>query len=95
MLPIRVLFKKIGSARYISHLDLQRAVVRALSRSGVAAAFTEGFNPHLKIVFSMPLSVYQESECEFFDIRLEGDSELSDVYARLSEVFPEIGRAHV
>ncbi|MBP5238124.1 MAG: DUF2344 domain-containing protein, partial [Clostridia bacterium] len=33
MLPVRVFFKKQGVAAYISHLDLQRTVFRAILRS--------------------------------------------------------------
>ena len=58
MLPVRVFFEKKDMARYISHLDLQRAVRRAVERSGLTVRQTEGFNPHPKMVFSMPLSMY-------------------------------------
>ena len=72
MLPVRVFFEKKDMARYISHLDLQRAVRRAVERSGLTVRQTEGFNPHPKMVFSMPLSMYQESLCEFVDMEMDG-----------------------
>ena len=75
MLPIRVFFEKKGCAAYISHLDVQRAVIRALQRTGCDFAFTEGFNPHMKLVFAMPLSLFQESTYEIFDVTLLDDNE--------------------
>ena len=37
-----ICFKKYGAASYISHLDLQRTVDRALRRSGVDVVYSEG-----------------------------------------------------
>lgn len=89
MLPVRVFFKKNGGAAYISHLDLQRAVFRAINRSGVRPAYTEGFNPHIKINFASPLSVYQKSECEIFDFSAEGDMSYEEITQKLKSAFPE------
>ncbi len=89
MLPVRVFFEKKGCAAYISHLDVQRAVIRALLRTGYSLAFTEGFNPHLKLVFAMPLSLFQESTYEIFDFTVLNDGvSYDDVLKRLCEVFP-------
>ena len=70
----RVTFTKLGRLKYISHLDLQRAVARMLVRSGLPIAYTEGFNPHPRLNIVLPLSVYQEGEREVFDFRLETDN---------------------
>ena len=87
MLPVRVFFEKKDMARYISHLDLQRAVRRAVERSGLTVRQTEGFNPHPKMVFSMPLSMYQESLCEFVDMEMDGAG-YDEIAARLAAAFP-------
>ncbi|MBQ6043593.1 MAG: DUF2344 domain-containing protein [Clostridia bacterium] len=89
MLPVRVFFKKQGVAAYISHLDLQRTVFRAILRSGVRPCYTEGFNPHIKLAFAVSLSVYQESECEIFDFFTEDDLSYDEITARLKASFPE------
>ncbi|MBO4501712.1 MAG: DUF2344 domain-containing protein [Clostridia bacterium] len=89
MLPVRVFFKKQGVAAYISHLDLQRAVFRAILRSGVRPCYTEGFNPHIKLAFAVSLSVYQESECEIFDFFSEDDLPYGEITRRLQNSFPE------
>ncbi|MDD4124840.1 MAG: TIGR03936 family radical SAM-associated protein [Eubacteriales bacterium] len=89
MLPVRVFFRKKGGAVYISHLDLQRAVFRAINRSGVKAVYTEGFNPHIKIAFAAPLSVFQKSEYEIFDFYAEDDMSCEEITSRLASAFPE------
>lgn len=89
MLPVRVFFKKKGLAAYISHLDLQRAVFRALNRSGLRAVYTEGFNPHIKIAFASPLSVFIESDYEIFDMFLKGDLPYDEITRRLATEFPQ------
>jgi radical SAM-linked protein len=68
---VRVKFRKVGNLQYISHLDLQRTLHRILVRAGIPMWYTKGFNPHAKIVFSTPLSVGAESECELVDIRID------------------------
>ena len=65
---IRFEFTKKGGLKYISHLDLQRAVARIIKRSRIPIRYTEGFNPHPKMVFGLPLSVGCESECELLDV---------------------------
>ncbi len=70
---IRLEFKKFGGLKYISHLDLQRALLRFIKRANIPIRYTEGFNPHPKIVFALTMSVGMESECELVDIYLARD----------------------
>ena len=56
MQPIRIFFKKEGRAKYISHLDLNRVMQRALRRACIPVWRTRGFNPHPYIAFGLPLS---------------------------------------
>lgn len=65
---IRFKFKKKDGLKYIAHLDLQRTVARIIKRSRIPIRYTEGFNPHPKMVFALPLSVGSESECELLDV---------------------------
>ncbi len=89
MNSIRIWFKKTGRAKYISHLDLMRAITKAIKRSGIKVWYTEGFNPHAYIVFPMPLSLGIESESECFDIRIEGDMTPWEIKERLYDQMPE------
>lgn len=89
MLAIRIKFKKEGRAKYISHLDLNRCMQRALRRAQIPVWRTQGFNPHPYIVFAMPLSLFYESDCEIMDARLDGKMQLDEIKQRLSAQMPE------
>ena len=67
---MRLHFVKIGNARYLSHLDTYRAVMRAIGRTDLNVWYTEGFNSHMFISFPLPLSLGLESTCEIADIKL-------------------------
>lgn len=84
---MRVRFCKVDNAVYFSHLDLNRAVMRALRRSGVPYWSKGGFNPHPYCVFAMPLSLGFESEGELFDFRVLNEGEF-DLEA-LKKAFPD------
>ncbi len=91
MADIRVTFTKLGKLKYISHLDLQRAIHRMLVRSGLPIAYSEGFNPHPRLNIALPLSIYQEGERELFDFRLTEDVENEVITESLRKAaFPEM-----
>ena len=69
MREVRLRFSKTGRLKYISHLDINRAMSRALKRAGIPLWYTEGFNPHPYMSFSLPLSLGVESLCESVDLR--------------------------
>ncbi|MCL2018349.1 MAG: TIGR03936 family radical SAM-associated protein [Oscillospiraceae bacterium] len=87
--PIRVFFKKTGRAKYISHLDLQRTMQRALKRADLPVWETEGFNPHIYITFALPLSLGIESVYESFDIKITQDISFDEIRDRLNSVLTE------
>ena len=86
---LRIWFKKKGSAKYISHLDLNRCMTRAVRRAHIPLWYTEGFNPHPYLTFALPLSLGHESEAEPMDIRIEGEMENEEIKTRLNKVMPE------
>ena len=81
---VRLKFCKFGTLQYISHLDLQRTFNRILVRACIPVWYTQGFNPHIKLVFSTPLSVGSESVCEYLDIRLSRDMPLDVLKEKLN-----------
>ena len=87
--PIRVFFKKIGRAKYISHLDLQKTMQRALKRAALPVWETEGFNPHVYLTFALPLSLGIESVYESFDIKMNEDIDTDEIRDRLNETLTE------
>ncbi len=86
---VRIWFDKIGMSRYISHLDLMRTMTRAIRRSRIPLWYTEGFNPHPYMTFSLPLSLGMESVCESMDIRIEGEMTNDEIMASLKAVMPD------
>ena len=67
----RALFEKVGTARFISHLDLMRLFQRAFKRAGLPLTHTQGFNPRPSVSIALPLSLGAESHCELLDFDLE------------------------
>ena len=61
---LRLTFSKDGPARYISHLDLARALERALNRAALPVAYTQGFNrrPRLALAAALPLGYTSAAE---------------------------------
>ncbi|MDD6275927.1 MAG: TIGR03936 family radical SAM-associated protein [Clostridia bacterium] len=86
---VRLNFSKSGRAVYISHLDINRMMIRALRRANLPIWYTEGFNPHPYIAFALPLSLGQSSDCEYMDIRVEGDISDDEIVSKLNSVLPE------
>lgn len=87
MRSIRIWFNKKDSAKYISHLDLTRCIIRAFRRTDIPLWYTEGFNPHPHLVFGLPLALGVEGLRETLDIRLNDDSYPDDrVLSELNRV---------
>ncbi|MBQ3866843.1 MAG: DUF2344 domain-containing protein [Clostridia bacterium] len=87
---LRCRFTKTGPIRFISHLDLTRAFHRALARAEIPLKFSEGFSPHPKFTFALPLSVGMESLCEAADFSLKEGVWMApdEVAARLQAEMP-------
>ena len=88
MREVRLRFAKTGRLKYISHLDINRAMSRAFKRAGIPLWYTEGFNPHPYMNFSLPLSLGVESLCESVDIRLVDEISNNEIKAKMNEVLP-------
>ena len=85
---IRVRFSKTGSLKFISHLDLNRTVKSAFIRSKLPIWYTQGFNPHPKTVFTLPVSVGTASLCEFMDFKVTQELAGETICERLNASFP-------
>lgn len=84
----RLRLSKGPEARYISHLDLKRALERALRRAEVPVAYSSGYNPHMKISFAPALGVGLTSEGELLDVQLRAPVSPGDLVARLNAQLP-------
>lgn len=88
---VRLGFSKMGMLQFISHLDLARTMSKIVVRSGVPIWYTEGFNPRPKLVFSLPLSIGTQSECEFVDFKIVEDMPCDEIAERIAAEFaPEM-----
>ena len=66
-------FEKSELLRHIGHLDIQRAVMRALRRSGLPVSYSKGFNPHILLTFASALSTGAAGRKEIMDVQLDKD----------------------
>ena len=86
---IRVWFTKTGEASYISHLDLQRVMGRAMRKAKLPVWYSKGFNPHIYMTFALPLSLGQESLVESVDFATEQeDLDFEQMAQTLSQALP-------
>ena len=82
-------FHKGEALRFISHLDIQRLLQRALRRACVPVKYSQGFNPHPLLACASALSVGYTSDAEWMDIRMETDIDFQTLPALLNTVLPE------
>lgn len=88
MIKYRLEITKGESIRYISHLDFASLMQRAICRAHLPAAYSEGFNPHMKIAFASALSVGITSRAEYMDLELHKDICQPEVFDKLSKTLP-------
>jgi radical SAM-linked protein len=81
-------FAKTGAARYISHLDLQRAFSRAIRRSGLPVKLSEGFNPHYVVSFASALALGMESTAECVEMALARPVVPEEFLLRIAKALP-------
>lgn len=89
MKNVRVWFKKDDECKYISHLDLNRVMIRAIVKSRLPVWHTEGFNVHPYITFALPLSLGFRGEKETMDMRILDDNfKLDTIKEELNKCLP-------
>lgn len=67
---LRVEYCKKGRLSMLSHLEIARALERAVRRADLPFAVSQGFSPHMKIAFGSALPVGVGSTCEIFDLQM-------------------------
>ena len=89
MRSVRIFFKKKGDMKFVSHLDLNRFMIRMIRKTNIPVWYSEGFNPHPYITFALPLSLGFESDYEVMDLRLDDDNfKNEDVLKELADKMP-------
>ena len=85
---LRIWHEKLDRSCWISQLELQAVLDRALRRAGIPMAFSQGFHPLPLVSFGRALPVGVESLCEWFSLCLREDCEGEDILARLNPCLP-------
>ena len=85
----RMKFEKRDEVKYIGHLDTMRTFTRCIKKTNLPIKFSSGFNPRDQLAFALPLAVGVTSECEYFDLELNGDVECQEVIDELNKNFPD------
>ena len=89
MKNVRVWYKKDGACRFISHLDLNHCIMRAMQMSGIPFWHTEGFNSRMYVSFPLPLSLGYRGLYECVDVRLlKDDYPFDEMITRLNNCLP-------
>ena len=89
---LRIAFSKHGKIRFTSHRDVARIWERALRRTNLPVAYSEGFTPRPKLSFGLALSTGHESEGEYLDVDLDPEQgaglDLDGLAAHLTAQLP-------
>lgn len=89
MAKIRVKFARKEDVKYISHLDMMRVFERALRRADIPIAYSEGFNPHPKMTFALPLPVGVTSDAEYADFEVDKEIAPEEFKKTLNSSLPD------
>lgn len=87
----RVNFAKIGPLSFISHLDLQKIMMRIFKRAKIEMLYSEGYKLRPLISFGPALSLGISSMSEYFDIRVAQRWENMDEILKRLEQHSEKG----
>lgn len=88
-IPYVVRLTKEGDMAFISPRDFLEIIKRAVRRSGLAAVYTKGFSPGMKLSTSPPPPFGIASLCEFFQFDLKGEVDPSVILAALNRTLPK------
>lgn len=86
---VRVEYSKMGKMRYLSHLELTGAILRAFRRAEFPLCYTGGFHPMPKVSFGPPLSVGIAGEREYMDIEVYPPFDIKEFRERINEELPD------
>ena len=85
-MKVRIKFTKEAPVKYLGHLDIMRFFQRCFNRAGVPMVYSEGFNPHQKMSFALPLGLGIESRGEYLDCEIADEQDLAWVQRRMNQV---------
>lgn len=87
----RLRYMKTERSRFLGHLELSSAFLRAFKRAQLPLAYTGGFSPSPKVAFGPPLSLGLESLDEYVDLFLTRRMDAPAIVGALSKDFFPLG----
>lgn len=85
---LRIKYSISGKVRFISHLDLMRVFFRACIKGNIPVLMTQGFSPHLKLSWGLPLSLGMTGSGEYLDMYVEEQVSIPDLRHSLQAGLP-------
>ena len=82
-------YSKTGYLKYISHLDLMRLFHRSFKRGSIKLRYSNGYNPHPKMVIAQPLSLGYESTGDYLEIETCNELEPDSIMEILNNIMPK------
>lgn len=86
---LRVWHTKRRESAFLSQLELQAVLDRALRRADIPMSFSQGFHPMPLLSFGRALPVGMESLCEWFSLTLRERISEAELKARLNACLPK------
>ncbi len=90
MLIVKIVYSKGEEVKYISHLDLIRALERAIRRAGLPIAYSQGFNPRMKISYkTRALKVGETSDACEAELTFEKPMRPDEIKEKINRALPK------
>ena len=87
-MKVWIRFGKKNRLKYVSHLDMQRFMHRALNRTDLPFTWSQGFNPHPVMSFGSAMAMGWTSEYEVMEIRMNSEVDMQFVVSEMSSALP-------
>lgn len=85
----RLQYSKTGDMRYLSHLELTKAIMRAMRRADFPLKYSSGFHPSPRVSFGPALGVGIAGLREYLDLELMPPFEIETLRVNLNKTLPE------
>ena len=88
MQRIRIKYAKTEAIKFLSHKNIMRAIERAVRRAELPIAYSQGFNPHMRIAYGKPIKVGAISDSEYADLYFDKPVTEEKVKEKLDQELP-------
>jgi radical SAM family uncharacterized protein/radical SAM-linked protein len=90
--PVQRLWFRVartGNGRFLSHLEVMNAWIRALRRAEAPLSYSQGHHPHPKVAFAGATPVGHETTGDYMEITLSRRVDPAELLARLRATCPQ------